>query len=175
MLCSIWIIKRMNSFQKRFCILHRPDRGQKLNIIMDPWFYSQSLPAQPGSPEECCLTGSCPSRTPSHTWHRGVWLHPSPGQSVDDRFRHGSLYSRHAAESWEMWGGFTWKALTMVRWSLLEFLDRVLLLMSAIFSLPWERDERNTEAENSTFRLEGFLTEWDDWDVFHRHSWWELV
>lgn len=34
---------------------------------------------------------------------------------------------------------FTWKALTIVRWSLLEFLDSVFLLMSAIFSLPWKR------------------------------------
>jgi len=32
---------------------------------------------------------------------------------------------------------FTWKALTMVRWSLLEFRDRVFRLLSAIFSLPW--------------------------------------
>lgn len=33
---------------------------------------------------------------------------------------------------------FTLTALTIVRWSLLEFLDRALLLMSAIFSLPWK-------------------------------------
>lgn len=33
----------------------------------------------------------------------------------------------------------TWKALIMVRWSLFEFLDSTFLLMSAIFSLPWEK------------------------------------
>lgn len=54
-------------------------------------------------------------------------------QLTGDRVTHGELQVSDER------GVRTWKALTMVRWSLLEFLDRVFLLMSATFSLPCKR------------------------------------
>jgi hypothetical protein len=48
---------------------------------------------------------------------------------------------------------FTWTAFTMVRWSLLEFRDRVLRFMSAIFSLPWNtgRTEKHMKFKDREF------------------------
>lgn len=89
------------------------------------------------SPGACWRTGSCPSRSPSHTSARAAWLPPSPGPSTHHQFSCHRLTQGGQKVTDER--GRTWKALTIVRWSLLEFLDRVLRLMSATFSLPCER------------------------------------
>lgn len=67
----------------------------------------------------CWQTRSCPSSTPSHTWHHAVWLPPSPGQSMDEKLKQDPVVQQTEMKEdvlpgmhWQLWGGHSWSFWT---------------------------------------------------------------